>query len=143
MNDSPENIVIDVRERDSTNTSFKKKMFDVLKSNTSSPKLKVSRGLGRGRGLGLYDVGEDNAVENEDIIEEDDVESPYKDFGVPLLDPNTNYFSENCSELNDSSDGNLDNRKIDDMNLSEFRKLNYLQVEKSIDKHYSNNNNKY
>jgi hypothetical protein len=92
----------------------------------------------------------------------------YKDFGVSLLNKdNTNYFVESCSDLDDSSLGEhiYDNTENDREKYKENdkendskgsnntktytklygkkKKLNYLQVEKSIDRYYSNINNKY
>jgi hypothetical protein len=54
-----------------------------------------------------------------------------------------NYFSESASDLSDTRSEDSKDKKPTDNIVVQYRKLNYKQVEKSIDKHYNDINHKY
>ena len=154
QNDSPNSICDECNNNDSSDLYIKKGVFDILKRKTLGTRPRV-------RSTAV----DQNALQEFNSLQRNSIHSyHFDDCGSSGDD---NYFGEHTSDLSDSYSSENENSFIEDtvfvhngkINYSHtsskvevstppptkiaYTKLNYHQVERSIDKYYSDINHKY
>jgi len=122
-----------------------KKIFTAFKTNkTNEEKKRQGEGLGGGPGVGLGGGLGGGRVPREKS--NDFLDSTCKNHPSFYSRGDENYFAESASDFSDSysESSSLNSfRGQEKKEASLYKKLNYQQVEKSIDKYYFNINHKY
>jgi len=134
---SPNDVCDDCNNQDTSELYVKKGIFDILKKN----KLELApiQGVDKKKTLGAFNSLQRNSTHS---LHFDDCGSSGDD----------NYFGEHTSDLSDTYSEDQDSFVGENNHLIKnngshrkitYKKLNYHQVERSIDKYYSDINHKY
>lgn len=134
---SPNDVCDDCNNQDTSELYIKKGIFDILKKN----KLELApfQGVDKKKTLGSFNSLQRNSTHS---LHFDDCGSSGDD----------NYFGEHTSDLSDTYSEDQDSFVGENNHLIKnngshrkitYKKLNYHQVERSIDKYYSDINHKY